>query len=1038
MNKNQLNKIITNLQNYVDDKIDKLPVSYEEKLLITVPKESIDKSKADAATNKSPYIIQIPKDNGIEYTEGIFNNTDLIIEYNGKKYICCQLSMSENQIHCGISSENNNFGFIITKDNSTNIELAIYKLDTTNITDIKLSMRKDDININDLTIDNSISIGRVGDIGINSSAIGNQVEASGECSHAEGSNTTAQGENSHAEGNYTIATGENSHAEGSNTTASGENSHAEGSNTIASGENSHAEGCETTASVYYSHAEGAYTRASGNKSHAEGYSTTASGENSHAEGNSTTASGINTHTEGIWTKASSANQHVQGRYNIEDTIGQYAHIVGNGENLNKRSNAHTLDWNGNAWYAGQVEGTNLPYNISSKVLATIPASNVKLGNSITVNNVSINKDRRYYIEFLGSKKLCSLLINEDSGNCIICSIGNYVIQANNESPDIVIYITKLSQSDEPTGNSLDDDQIATYDLNPEDAIIPNATDLIIHEEEIKYLNSKYLETDLVLQNSISLGRVGNIGAGSSAVGYKVEASGVTSHAEGSETNASGVTSHAEGRMTTASGDGSHAEGSDTIALGDYSHAEGNTTTASGDSSHAEGSDTIASGVYSHAEGNTTTASSNMSHAEGNYTTASGLSSHAEGHMTTASGQYQHVQGKYNIEDTEGKYAHIVGNGTSDIAKSNAHTLDWKGNAWYAGDVQANNVPYVVGEKVVLTVPAASITENKSNIISPAVMDNSPQITVSGTVTYDPTKIYCLKYNNKEYSVIYDNSKFHTIADDCNCEIRTENGSSVLTIRTLDTTNVTDMQLIEKDVRKLDNIYVPNDLKVNNSISVGIRYGDIGKYSSSFGNCKAPGDYSHAEGLQTTASGIYSHAEGNRTEASSKCSHAEGNGTIANANYSHAEGSFTAATGECSHAEGNSTNAKGKYSHAEGLYAAASGEIAHAEGYNTTASSKHQHVQGKFNIDDTANKYAHIVGNGSSADNKSNAHTLDWNGNGWYAGKLSQEGTPTEDKDLVTKKYVDEKFENINLGPYSIQYNNENNRLEFIYTPPATE
>lgn len=48
---------------------------------------------------------------------------------------------------------------------------------------------------------------------------------------------------------------------------------------------------------------------------------------------------------------------------------------------------------------------------------------------------------------------------------------------------------------------------------------------------------------------------------------------------------------------------------------------------------------------------------------------------------------QHVQGKYNIKDTEEKYAHIVGNGTYNYqtyspAESNAHTLDWEGNAWY--------------------------------------------------------------------------------------------------------------------------------------------------------------------------------------------------------------------------------------------------------------------------------------------------------------------------------------------------------------------
>ena len=104
-------------------------------------------------------------------------------------------------------------------------------------------------------------------------------------------------------------------------------------------------------------------------------------------------------------------------------------------------------------------------------------------------------------------------------------------------------------------------------------------------------------------------------------------------------------------------------------------------------SHAEGYDTTASEYYSHAEGYNTTASESCSHAEGNSTTASGVYSHAEGFHTKASGHYSHVQGKYNIADSDNKYANIVGNGTSDTARSNAHTLDWEGNAWYAGTVE---------------------------------------------------------------------------------------------------------------------------------------------------------------------------------------------------------------------------------------------------------------------------------------------------------------------------------------------------------------
>ena len=154
----------------------------------------------------------------------------------------------------------------------------------------------------------------------------------------------------------------------------------------------------------------------------------------------------------------------------------------------------------------------------------------------------------------------------------------------------------------------------------------------------------------------------------------------------------GALSSIQGANTTASGNNSHAEGDHTTASGDNSHAEGRYTTASEDNSHAEGSYTTASGFQSHTEGSATTASGYDSHAEGWGSTASGNNSHAEGHHTTASRESQHVQGEYNVIDTVGKpttrgaYADIVGNGTSDTKRSNAYTLDWDGNAWFAGNV----------------------------------------------------------------------------------------------------------------------------------------------------------------------------------------------------------------------------------------------------------------------------------------------------------------------------------------------------------------
>lgn len=201
---------------------------------------------------------------------------------------------------------------------------------------------------------------------------------------------------------------------------------------------------------------------------------------------------------------------------------------------------------------------------------------------------------------------------------------------------------------------------------------------------------------------------------------------------------------------------------------------------------------------------------------------------------------------------------------------------------------------------------------------------------------------------------------------------------------------------------------------------------------------ASGECSHAEGSETTALGECSHAEGDNTTAVGDCSHAEGSGTQASGNCSHAEGGGTVASGSKSHAEGTSTAAPGDSSHSEGKYTGAPGNCSHAEGYNTKASSDYQHVQGKFNIEDTTNKYAHIVGNGNNNNKRSNAHTLDWDGNAWFAGKLSQEGTPTEDKDLVTKKYVDDSRDNLISNIYGRVYDFQitedefNSLYDFVY------
>lgn len=231
-------------------------------------------------------------------------------------------------------------------------------------------------------------------------------------------------------------------------------------------------------------------------------------------------------------------------------------------------------------------------------------------------------------------------------------------------------------------------------------------------------------------------RDGNVGNLSLVEGLDNIASGYLSHAEGESTTASGAESHAEGGAisrgqgsglgSTASGLCSHAEGMSTTASSACSHAEGTNTTASGNSSHAEGrgrstaasvKTIIASGQGSHAEGfadfeNRTAAikASGMgAHAEGitdsyNDTLASGRGAHAEGVSTTASGNFSHAQGDntiaskesqtaigtWNVEDTESTFdkqkLFIVGNGGGHYTRSNAFSIDRKGNTVASGTI----------------------------------------------------------------------------------------------------------------------------------------------------------------------------------------------------------------------------------------------------------------------------------------------------------------------------------------------------------------
>lgn len=263
------------------------------------------------------------------------------------------------------------------------------------------------------------------------------------------------------------------------------------------------------------------------------------------------------------------------------------------------------------------------------------------------------------------------------------------------------------------------------------------------------------------------------GKNSTVQGDETTATGQNAHAEGNRSAATGPEAHAEGAYTKADGIGSHAEGRTTKATGDYSHAEGSYTKADGDYSHAEGSSTEASGINSHAEGDYTVANRRGMHAEGKYNlydsakyidvvssgiefswrnnyAASEYTFDADtGYYTLVNAEpkseaviglyyassFQYKNGtidelekpislidsnRYKTEkhqrklaaDAQGKYVHVVGNGVS-AARSNAYTLDWDGNGWFAGDVFVGGASQDEGVKLLKAGEAIPIPQTAS-------------------------------------------------------------------------------------------------------------------------------------------------------------------------------------------------------------------------------------------------------------------------------------------------------------------------------------
>ena len=283
--------------------------------------------------------------------------------------------------------------------------------------------------------------------------------------------------------------------------------------------------------------------------------------------------------------------------------------------------------------------------------------------------------------------------------------------------------------------------------------------------------------------------------------------GFSAHAEGSSTRAVGYASHAEGNGSLTIGSASHAEGAGTSAVGDHSHASGLKTVTKGASSFVYGEynanyetpydilDYLSSSkvlfpktgqfycsekyIFDQTTSTYTLVSPILVSAIDIYALNDSVinkyfvidfnNSMIEDSISgsklimptssTTSGSHNTL--RYYIRNNitlrrpsvynsdRYFYAHIVGNGTAEDARSNAHTLDWKGNAWYSGDVYVGSTSGTnkdegskklateefVNTSIANLVDSAPDTLNTLNELATAIQENDNIIdTLNATIT----------------------------------------------------------------------------------------------------------------------------------------------------------------------------------------------------------------------------------------------------------------------------------------------------------------
>ena len=508
----------------------------------------------------------------------------------------------------------------------------------------------------------------------------------------------------------------------------------------------------------------------------------------------------------------------------------------------------------------------------------------------------------------------------------------------------------------------------------------------------------------------------SLGTRSASFGSNNESLGNNSFTTGEENVASGTRSHAEGYKTKALSENAHAEGYNTQAIGSHAHTEGHTTEAKY-CAHAEGHTTKAHGNYSHTEGQETETLKAWAHAEGYKTISDSYAGHAEGYGTKVTTDYAHVQGKWNEIDTEKKYVHLVGWGSSDTDRKNIHTLDTNGNAWYKGDVVGNGISLatVNSNEMTAKTNASTAIKKATNAESTA---NTAQTTANNAntkasnaekkvaVLEEYSGIIDIPYLNKIqptnkaiYRVphnylardgkFYDHAAIYTVEDytqftiPATQMIKDSQGNDKVQYSIGDDVNQKKYYCYYNNVHYILGSDTVRSQVFNGRTYVGTVTDPEDAKENTYGVFKVYTLYMYVENVG------YVRLNTDKTK-----------GYFAdrfNSPDNKPTGSFSTTIGIRTNALGYATLSGGDSSEAIGPESVAIGAANIAEEYASSVFGNHniargqsQSVRGKYN-EPLGNDFLDIVGNGTSIYNRKNAYTLDKDGNAWFEGNVECAG-----------------------------------------------